>query len=121
MTDAELLEMTKANLQIISGMTGNDSYITMLIQAAKKEIGREGITLSSDENGDVDDVGDCNLVVMYASYLYRARNYIAPTADASNNKYFATTSNNAGQMPRMLRYALNNRLFQQKMAEDETQ
>ena len=41
-----------------------------------------------------------DLLVMYAGYLYRRR------ADSD-----------AG-MPRMLRYALNNRLFAQKMAEE---
>ena len=85
--------MVKLNLQI----AGNafDEYIEdLIIPAAEAEITREGITL------DLSDIGDCNLLVMYAGYLYRRR------ADSD-----------AG-MPRMLRYALNNRLFAQKMAEE---
>ena len=89
MTDSDILSMTKLNLQLTG--TAFDGYLSnMLIPAAKKAIGQEGITL------DLDDINDCNIVVMYASYLYRRR------ADSE-----------AG-MPRMLRYALNNRLFSEK-------
>lgn len=110
MTKAELLEMTKMNLQLLPQQKQYDKYIGQLIEAAKKGIIREGVqTLSTDE------IDDCHLIAMYAAYLYRARNYIAPTADSSNNKYFATTSNNAGQMPRMLRRALNDRIMEEKI------
>lgn len=88
MCDAELLELTKLNLQILTSVY--DAYLAHLISAAKKEIEREGITLS------LDAVEDCNLVVMYAAYLYRKRAGDTP-------------------MPRMLRYALNNRLFAEKV------
>lgn len=46
----------------------------------------------------MDTVEDGQLVVMYAAYLYRKRADDAPV------------------MPRMLRYALNNRLFSQKVS-----
>ena len=89
MTDSDLLSMTKLNLQL-SG-TAFDGYLSnLIIPAAKKAIAQEGITL------DLANLNDCNIVVMYASYLYRKR------ADSE-----------AG-MPRMLRYALNNRLFAEK-------
>lgn len=88
MTDLELLALLKMNLQILSG--AYDTFLTHLIGAAKTEITREGITLS------LEDIGDCNIVVMYAAYLYRKRE-----EDTS--------------MPRMLRYALNNRLFAEKV------
>ena len=109
MTDNELLEMTKLNLQLVT--TQYDKYILNLIAAAKSYIKTKGIIL------DLTDIGDCEIVIMYAAYLYRARNYITPTADSTNNKYFATTSNNAGEMPRMLKRAINNRLFAQKARE----
>lgn len=92
MTDATILEMTKSNLQIVQGNTLQDSYLLMLITSAQEMITREGITLT-------DSIEDGNLVVMYAAYLYRKRAADAPV------------------MPRMLRYALNNRLFSQKVRE----
>jgi hypothetical protein len=92
MTDAELLKMTKSNLQI-AGSTW-DAYLGQLIEAAKEAIARQGITL------DVSKIGDCNLIVMYASYLYRKRADDKPV------------------MPRMLRYELNNRLFAEKTVFD---
>ena len=89
MTDEQVLAMTKLNLQLTG--TAFDGYLSeLIIPAAKKAISQEGITL------DLTDLNDCNIVVMYASYLYRKR------ADTE-----------AG-MPRMLRYALNNRLFAEK-------
>lgn len=110
MTEQELLEMTKMNLQLITKQY--DSYITQLIKAAMAYLATKGITL------DLTDIGDCNIVIMYAAYLYRARNYIAPSgSDASGGRSFATTSNNAGDMPRMLKRAINNRLLSQKAKE----
>lgn len=87
--------MVKLNLQIAG--SAFDEYIEdLIIPAAEAEIAREGITLDFENS-----IGDANLLVMYAGYLYRRR------ADYSD----------AG-MPRMLRYALNNRLFAQKMTEE---
>ena len=92
MDSAALLEMLKLNLTIAN--TTYDSYLEQLIEAAQSMISREGITLS------LDGIEDCNLVVMYAAYLFRER--------AEDNPV----------MPRMLRYALNNRLFSEKVGED---
>lgn len=89
MTDGTILEMLKANLQLVNAL--QDSYLSSLITAAREMITREGITLT-------DTIEDGNLVVMYAAYLYRKRADDAPV------------------MPRMLRYALNNRLFSQKVS-----
>ena len=91
MTDAELLKMTKSNLQI-AGSTWDD-YLAQLLTAAQGVIATQGITLNLEK------IDDCNLVVMYASYLYRKR--------ADDNP----------AMPRMLRYALNNRLLSVKARE----
>lgn len=90
MTAAELLTMTKLNLEIPAANTLFDEYILNLIKAAEQMISREGIVLT-------ESIEDGNLVVMYAAYLYRKRAEDSP------------------QMPRMLRYALNNRLFSQKV------
>lgn len=90
MTDVELLSMVKLNLAII-GDTWNE-YLTNLIAVSKKAIAREGITLNDS------DIEDCNMVVMYTAYLYRKR------------------AEDTAAMPRMLRYALNNRIFSEKGA-----
>lgn len=92
MTDETILAMLKVNLQIIAGNTLQDEYLQNLIATARQMIIREGIMLT-------DSIEDGNLVVMYAAYLYRKRADDAPV------------------MPRMLRYALNNRLFSQKVSE----
>ena len=92
MTNETILAMLKVNLQIIAGNTLQDAYLQNLIETAEQMITREGITLA-------DTIEDGNLVVMYAAYLYRKRADDSPV------------------MPRMLRYALNNRLFSQKVSE----
>lgn len=103
MTNDELLELTKLNLQI-AGSAFDEYLSTLIIPAAKSAITQEGITL------DLSDIGDCNLVIMYAAYLYRKR------AESTVNGNLSW----AAGMPRMLRYALNNRLFSQKMSETDT-
>ena len=92
MTAAEILTMTKVNLELPASNTLFDDYIMNLIEAAEQMIAREGIVLT-------DTVEDGNIVTMYAAYLYRKR------------------ANDSPVMPRMLRYALNNRLFSQKVGE----
>lgn len=66
-----------------------DNYLLNLISAAKSFITREGVTLTSSAE-------DGTLVEMYAAYLYRRRR-----------------EENVA-MPRMLRWALNNRIFSEK-------
>lgn len=85
------LTVLKVDLQIST--TALDNYLTQQIQAAEEYIQTEGITL--DETP-----GDLQLVVMYAAYLYRRRR----------------EENTA--MPRMLRYALNNRVLKQHAGGD---
>ncbi len=98
MTADEILEMVKYNLTIMG--TAWDTYLNNLIEVAKQLITREGITL------DTSSVEDCNLIVMYTAYLYRKR---AESTVQGNLSW-------AAGMPRMLRYALNNRLFSEKGA-----
>lgn len=90
MCDGTDLIMLKADLEIIPSNKTKDAYLLHLLSSARQMITREGVTLSSSKE-------DVELVVMYAAYLYRAR------------------ADNAAQMPRMLRFALNNRLFSAKM------
>lgn len=84
MSDSDILTILKVDLQVSS--TALDSYLLQLISAARALIAREGINLT-------DDIEDTMLIEMYAAYLYRKRR----------------ESNSA--MPRMLRWALNNRLL----------
>lgn len=91
MADADILAILKIDLQVSS--TSLDTYLNALIASAKGYISTEGISLTGSES-------DGMLVEMYAAYLYRRRR-----------------EENV-QMPRMLRWALNNRLFSQKGAAD---
>lgn len=88
MTAADILSDLKVNLGIKS--TGYDERLSNIIEAAEDYIATEGITLN------LESTGDAQIVVMYAEYLWRHRE----TGEG---------------MPRMLRYALNNRLFSEKM------
>lgn len=93
MTETQILVPLKIDLQISSDAL--DSYLLDLIHAAEEYISTEGITL------DLTSKGDAELVEMYAAYLYRERR---------DSGTYATVK----KMPRMLRWALNNRLFSQK-------
>lgn len=92
MTDNEILTVLKVDLQLSTDKL--DPYLLQLIGAAKSYIAAEGIALTCSS-------GDGMLVEMYAAYLYRRRREENVT------------------MPRMLRYALNNRLFSQKAGDDD--
>lgn len=91
---AVLLSFLKYDLQLVTAAF--DTYLTQLLDAAVDFITREGIELT-------DSAEDLQLVQMYAAYLYRKR------------------AQNDPVMPRMLRFALNNRLFSQKMNEQQTE
>lgn len=88
MIDDEILVLVKANLAIARNVW--DDYLYNLIKVSRQAIAREGITLE-------DTFEDNNLIVMYTSYLYRKR------------------AEDIAAMPRMLRYALNNRVMAEKM------
>lgn len=87
MDDQTILELVKINIGLSTA--AYDQYLMMLIAASKAAIIEEGIKL------DMTEEQDNNLVIMYTSYLWRKR------------------KEDVG-MPRMLRYALNNRLLAQK-------
>lgn len=88
MTAANVLPLLQVDLGELYPTDDRKNYLSQVIDAAIAFITREGITLE-------DTVEDLQLVEMYAAYLVRKRN----TTEA---------------MPRMLRWALNNRLFSQK-------
>lgn len=88
MTNAEILTMLQVDLGEMYPNEQRAAYLTQAISAAQAFITREGVALT-------DSIEDGQLVEMYAAYLVRKR---------------ATTE----PMPRMLRWALNNRLFSQK-------
>lgn len=83
MTQQELMTLLKIDLGIIG--TAYDPQLEQLLSAAQSFIVREGVALT-------ESVEDAQLIIMYAAYLYRKR---------------ATDEG----MPRMLRWALNNRIF----------
>ena len=92
MTDEQLLTMLKIDIGFTSsGATKIDTRLTQLLQAAEKYIIAEGATTLNRNNID-----DAQLIVMYAAWLWRRRD----TQDG---------------MPRMIRYAINNRVFAEKM------
>ena len=79
-------------LKIDLGITTDayDARLDAILDGANKMIKREGVTL------DLADPEDIQLLVMYAAWLWRRR-------DSGEG------------MPRMVRFALNNRLFGAKM------
>lgn len=87
MTIDNVLEMLKVDLGISTD--AYDERLESIISYAISEIEREGIVLG-------DTIEEQNLVAMYAGWLWRKRE----TGEG---------------MPRMVRYALNNKLFSQKM------
>lgn len=92
MTTEQKLAMLKIDLGITS--TAYDNRLTQYIEGAKREIEREGITLSLDDSqaGTSETIDDANLVVMYAAWMWRRRD----TGEG---------------MPRMIRWMLNNRIY----------
>lgn len=94
MTDAQITSIL-ASLKVDLGIlrtTAYDERLTEIIKASYRMIEREGATL------DVSTLDDAQLVVMYSAWMWRRRD----TGEG---------------MPRMLRYALNNRVLGEKAAE----
>lgn len=87
MSKDDILTILKNDLQI--SVSNYDAYLKNIIILAEKAIAKEGINLD-------DSTEDGMLVEMYAAYLYRKRR------------------EESAEMPRSLRYMLNNRLISQK-------
>ena len=86
-----MLQMLKTDLGITA--SAYDERLGQYLDAAQKRIVEEGVTL------DTNDIGDMQIIVMYAAWMWRRRDTMEG-------------------MPRMLRYALNNRVFSEKMKEE---
>lgn len=92
MNDAEKLEILKFDLQMVT--SANDKYLQTLLRYATEAIKTEGIKPEDTIEYEM-------LEVQYAAYLFRKR---------------AGTDT---QMPRFLRYGLNNMIFGQKGGSDD--
>lgn len=95
MTDKQLsalLSMVKIDLGITT--RAYDERLSQFIRAGAKFIEEEGAAL------DFEDIQDQHIVAMYAEWLWRRRD----TGEG---------------MPRMLRYALNNRVLSRKMRDSD--
>lgn len=90
MTQADLLTLLQADLNLLSPDATRITQLEHLIQVSLQLISREGVTLQEPYGAE-----DGQLVIMYAAYLFRKRATDEP-------------------MPRMLRWALNNRIFSEK-------
>lgn len=86
---SSLLPGLKIDLGIMT--TAYDDRLKQYLSKAEAEITREGVTIGQRED-------DGELTIMYAAWLWRRR-------DSMDG------------MPRMLRYALNNRIFTEKMSD----
>lgn len=87
MNEELILKLLKTDLQISA--TAYDEYLEEMINLAKTSIETEGIRLEGTREDNM-------LVEMYAAHLYRKR------------------KENQNEMPRMLRWQLNNKLMSQK-------
>ena len=90
MDQETMLVALKVDLGITT--TAYDVRLSQILTSAREAIKIEGIDLT-------ESISDCNLIVMYAAWLWRKRD----TAEG---------------MPRMLRWMMNNRLFSQKLSEE---
>ena len=85
------LQMLKTDLGITT--TAYDARLQQYLTSAQQMIEREGV-----KTLDLSSLEDAQLVVMYAAWMWRRR-------DSQDG------------MPRMLRWALNNRIMSEKMRE----
>ena len=90
MTIEMMLNALKVDLGITT--TAYDQRLSQFLISARGAIEIEGITINEQS------ISDCNLIVMYAAWLWRKRD----TGEG---------------MPRNLRWMMNNRLFSEKLQE----
>ena len=95
LTQTDLLTLLEADLSILYPDATRIVQLQHLIITALQLIAREGVTLTEPYSAE-----DGQLVIMYAAYLFRKRATEEP-------------------MPRMLRWALNNRIFSAKASAGE--
>ena len=83
----DLMPLLQAQLDLLSIDRTREAQLEHLINVAVQLIDREGVALAAPFSAE-----DAQLIIMYAAYLYQKRSTDEP-------------------MPRMLRFALNNRIF----------
>lgn len=92
MNESDLIAMVIDDLEISTeymdqiALDALNRKIGLCVRSAQEYIKREGVTLT-------DSQGDSQLIIMFASFLYRGGDTV--------------------RMPKMLRYQLNNRIFQE--------
>ena len=91
MTLNDVYDMVRYNLGELNPSTGRETYIRAQMNSALSLMVREGVTFGNDYGPE-----DAELIVMYTNYLITKR-------DSETG------------MPRMLRLALNNRIFAEKI------
>lgn len=89
MDDNTMLSALKVDLGITT--TAYDARLAQVLDVAEKNIKAEGATTLAP----LSSFADANLVIMYAAWLWRKRDTMEG-------------------MPRMVRWALNNRVFSEK-------
>lgn len=94
MEKSDLLTLLQADLDMLTPGSIRENQLSQLIDAAISFINREGAAVAAPYS-----IEDGQLIVMYAAYLFRKRATDEP-------------------MPRMLRWALNNRIFSGKIRGD---
>lgn len=94
MTNAEIREMLKVDLGIT--VINYDERLGAIINSSERDIIAAGASL------DLEDPQHVQLVIMYAGWMWRRRDTGEP-------------------MPRMVKRALNNLVFGQKMAGEESE
>lgn len=90
MNDEMMLAMLKIDLGIST--TAYDVRLQTMMDAARAEVIREGVTNLNTASS----VSDANLIIMYSAWMWRKRDTMEG-------------------MPRMIRWALNNRIMELKM------
>lgn len=94
MEKTDLMTLLQADLDMLTPGSIRENQLSQLIDAAIAFITREGAAVAAPYS-----IEDGQLIVMYAAYLFRKRATDEP-------------------MPRMLRWALNNRIFSEKARGD---
>ena len=89
MTNTEKLAALKIDLGLTT--EAYDTRLLSYLDASAQELALEGVTLSDES------LADCNLQIMYAAWMWRRR-------DSGEG------------IPRMIRWQINNRLFDMKTA-----
>ena len=97
MTDEQLLAAVKTDNQIALEVTAYDERLSQMLDAAKAEIIAAGARTLDPYASD----RDAQLVILYADWLWARRTAVLGSKDDP-------------PMPRMVKLALNNRVFGEK-------